>query len=263
MKRSSFTLIELLVVISIIAFLIAIMVSALQRSRQQAKSVICNSNIKQLALSLLTYETKNQRLPYGFLHDPNMSPPPGYYPGFEYDNIGWWWLNLIDISYRQSDIKITVVQCPSNQLTDSMFKDNILCGNYGVNRSIFKSPGSNKDEFTGQPLRTTDILKPAETLLIVDSGYALISWWHVTNVPPFALGKTPIADTAYIPGLKINKDRNLWPGQKEDAINGRHPLKTVNVGFVDGHTRRTKADDLFVEKTNDGYKNKSPLWAPK
>jgi len=50
---------------------------------------------------------------------------------------------------------------------------------------------------------------------------------------------------------------------QQDAIYGRHPNKTVNVGFADGHVSRTKANDLFVEKTNDGYTNKSPLWVPK
>jgi prepilin-type processing-associated H-X9-DG protein len=90
----------------------------------------------------------------------------------------------------------------------------------------------------------------------------MINWWHATDAPPVFLDST-IEDTAYIPGLWINKDRVLWSGQEHDAINGRHPNKTVNVGYVDGHISRTKADDLFVEKTDDSYKNRSPLWAPK
>jgi prepilin-type processing-associated H-X9-DG protein len=65
-----------------------------------------------------------------------------------------------------------------------------------------------------------------------------------------------------VPGLKINKDKHLMPGQEQDAIDGRHPNKTVNVGFADGHVARKKADDLFVEKTADAYTNRSPLWIP-
>jgi prepilin-type processing-associated H-X9-DG protein/prepilin-type N-terminal cleavage/methylation domain-containing protein len=263
MKKSSFTLIELLVVISIMAILIAIIVPVLRSSRQQTKTILCNSNIKQLVLGLLIYENDNHILPYGFCNDPNMPPPPGYYPGFEYDKMGWWWFNFIGGFYRQSDMKITVVQCPSKRLTDSMFKDNILCGNYGVNRSICKSYDDNREEFVGKPLSAIDIPKPVQTLLIVDSGYAIISWWHAVDNPPVILGNTMIEDTAYIPGLKINKDRKLWPGQEQDAIYGRHPNKTINIGFVDGHISRIKADDLCVEKTDDGYKNKTPLWVPK
>lgn len=48
MKQSkAFTLIELLVVISIIALLMAVLMPALARVREQAKAVVCLSNIKQ------------------------------------------------------------------------------------------------------------------------------------------------------------------------------------------------------------------------
>jgi prepilin-type processing-associated H-X9-DG protein len=68
--------------------------------------------------------------------------------------------------------------------------------------------------------------------------------------------------TAYIPGLAVNGDKHLLPGQDHDAIEGRHPNKTVNVGFVGGNVARKQADELFVEKRLDGYNNKSPLWTP-
>jgi prepilin-type processing-associated H-X9-DG protein len=107
-----------------------------------------------------------------------------------------------------------------------------------------------------------DVSSPSETLVIMDSGYSMISWWHVTDVPPVSLSAT-IEDAAYVPGLEMNKGKSLWPGQEWDAINGRHPNKTVNVGFTDGHTHRANAEDLFVEKLTGGYRNVSPLWKPK
>jgi len=119
-------------------------------------------------------------------------------------------------------------------------------------------------EFIAVPLRSVDISHPGQTLLVVDSGYSMINWWHVTDSPPVVLGNSVIEDTAYIPGLSINKERALWPGQEEDAIGGRHPNKTVNVGFADGHVGRSEADALLVEKiANDSHKNLSPLWLPK
>jgi len=45
-KRRGFTLIELLVVISIIALLMAILMPALARVRNQAKTVICQNRSK-------------------------------------------------------------------------------------------------------------------------------------------------------------------------------------------------------------------------
>lgn len=212
------------------------------------------------------YDSQNQTLPLSFGKTITV-PPPGGYAGYnEYDRMGWWWFNFIEGFYKKSDAKTSVVQCPSKRLTNPKLNNDILCGNYGVNRSICKSfddRQSKREEFVGTPLSTSQIPNPGKTLLIVDSGYAIITWWHAADNPPVTLSNGIIEDTAYISGLKINKNRNLWPGQEQDAIYGRHPNKTVNVGFADGHISRIKADDLFVEKTGESYKNKTPLWVPK
>jgi prepilin-type N-terminal cleavage/methylation domain-containing protein/prepilin-type processing-associated H-X9-DG protein len=265
MKRSGFTLVELIVVIAIIALLMAITAPALQSSRRQTKAVLCSSNIRQLLVGLFTYEAENQSFPFGFDDTHFMNPPPGGCPGnFAYDRMGWWWFNYTKGFFSKANRRETVLWCPSRRIREPEL-NNVLHGNYGVNQSICKSATGRESraEFIGMPLSTTDLPQPGRTLLIVDSGYSMINWWHVTETPLAALGNT-IEDTVYIPGLRINEKRtNLLPGQQADAIEGRHRNKTVNVGFADGHVSCMKADELLVEKTGDTYKNRSPLWIPK
>ena len=266
MKWGAFTLIELLVVIAIIVLLTAILGPTLWHSKDNANAIVCSSNIKQLALGLTLYENDHGTFPYAFYRYLKKSPPPpGGFPGnIVFDKVGWWWFNyIIDTSKRDLDNK-SILWCPSRQINKDMMKRDILCGNYGVNQSVCKSlDGSTiPSEFTGQPLCSSEISNPSRTILLLDSGYSMINWQHVTANPPEPLGNA-IEDAAYVPGLGINQKKKLWPGLEDDAIHGRHANKTVNIGFVDGHFNREKADSLLVEKTGETYTNRVPFWQPK
>jgi len=59
-KQRAFTLIELLVVIAIIAILMAILIPALQRAREQGKRASCLNNLRQLALAWIMYADENE-----------------------------------------------------------------------------------------------------------------------------------------------------------------------------------------------------------
>lgn len=264
MVRRGFTLIELLVIIAVISLLMAVLAPVLRNSREKGRSALCCSNIRQLGFAMAAYQSQAQSFPYGFKYL-TIAPPGGYAGKANYDKMGWWWFNYIGRFYDRGDNKIGILQCPSKNVQNESLKRNILCGNYGVNQSICRSSfGNSKEtEFVGYPLMPSEISRPSDTLLIVDAGYALIKWWHVTLDPPQVLKPMSIEDTSYVPGMSINSKKAIWSGLERDAISGRHLNKTVNVGFVDGHIEVRKADELLVNKHQGRYENLSPIWKAK
>ncbi len=74
-----FTLVELLVVIAVIALLMAILLPALSKAREQGKRAVCLTHIKQLQLAWNMYcDSNNEKVPVGdvwFSWEPGFNPP--------------------------------------------------------------------------------------------------------------------------------------------------------------------------------------------
>jgi prepilin-type N-terminal cleavage/methylation domain-containing protein len=73
-EKRGFTLIELLVVIAIIALLMAILMPTLQRVKEQARAVGCQSNLKQWAIIFSMYANDNDEKFPGWLESPEPWP---------------------------------------------------------------------------------------------------------------------------------------------------------------------------------------------
>ena len=94
MKKRGFTLIELLVVIAIIAVLMGILMPALSRVRKQAKTVICQANLKHWGVIFRMYTDDHEGK---------------FYPAWSTSDEGHIWIGALHPYYRDEGI----TYCPS------------------------------------------------------------------------------------------------------------------------------------------------------
>lgn len=65
-RTQGFTLVELLVVIAIIGILAGLLLPAIQQAREAARRMSCSSNVRQLSLAIMNYESAFKEIPPGW-----------------------------------------------------------------------------------------------------------------------------------------------------------------------------------------------------
>lgn len=251
-RQGGFTLIELLVVIAIIAILAAILFPVFARARENARRSSCQSNLKQIGLSLIQYSQDYDEL---FLNAGNDG----------HTNI---WQDSL-APYAKS---IQIFQCPSDGVKDFAYKPagqrptGYECGSYAMNTAYDDQNQTPGDNWTAPVTYTSgndSYARNCKLSMVADAVGTVwvdetvphqnggLSCWTEFGADQTNAGGIPLINTVGHPnarGLKTLGGRTNT-NDAESFPTARH-LETINVLFVDGHVKAMQLDKLRAAASN-------------
>jgi len=247
-----FTLIELLVVISIISILMSILMPTLSRAREQARRVVCSSNLRQLTLAWNMYTMDNNDK----LCSPMTEDNDGRLGSWVIDGAAqpWNYIGGTEIAIKDGSLwpytqSIKLYECKSAKNYQSVNSRPDRLRDY----SISKTMGCPFNNTTFNSFRTlSQISRPSEKMVFIEAdgglrakkdmkSYFLMSFFWPIEIDP---------NTSEIHWWF---DRNP-DGVPENIISIRHN-NGCNMSFADGHCSYWKYKDrrtikLAVEVTD-------------
>ena len=162
-------MIELLVVIAIFAMLIAVLMPALARARQQGKAVVCLSNLRQMVIAAENYSANNNGCyPPAYINDPDPSDMLAIYECWDFASIKDW--NTMDEYSKpgllwQGEGVDKLQQCPSYTGPSNSLE---VYSGYNYNVSYI---GHGSMEAIVLPAKTADVNNASTTALFGDGQY--------------------------------------------------------------------------------------------
>lgn len=263
-RPHAFTLIELLVVVAIIAILMAMLLPALSKARYQARSVVCKSNLRQLAQWGMVYAQQWD----------NWLPTQGKAGDWtvwaDVSSTGWISKAIADgLAFRNNpngtvNLLASRLECPEAMVISplrntgpwyhTLAMNLYMGGSRKSNSDATHSLKTNVDGSPQTPLPKTNLLS-AEVFWFGDTkatwtngsntdGYDFSYWMSVDGTGSMT-GELPSAATG-------TSGPWTWavegPGNTVLALQG-HPGRTANFVFGDGHVEAISVFSWYKRST--------------